>query len=87
MIERMIERLARSGIETEIGAGHAMVRHDGFTELRVPMRLQLIPSAIEAVIDASHMLGGTVRSLADDDGTIGILLSSRPDLNRDFVRT
>ncbi|MEE8240821.1 MAG: CsgG/HfaB family protein [Nitrospirales bacterium] len=86
ILDRIVERLTGAGFEAEVMQLGADEARDGSLTVYLPVRLRLSPSAVSAVVEAVQALGGVV-----DRGDIGqtglaVTLSSRPDLNREFVR-
>ena len=86
VVERIVERVMRLGLKADVSPAQTEIASDGVVTLRIPMRLRLAPEAVEAVVDAARLLGGEVKPLSSKDGPLKVRLSSRHDLNREFVR-
>lgn len=86
IVARLVERLSGSGIQAEVAPARTEGALDGSVTLRIPVRLRLAPVAVESVVDAARLLGGTVRPVPQKDGPLHVRLSSRAEVNREFVR-
>jgi len=92
VVSRLVERLAGSGLDTEISQARPEPASDGSMILRVPVRFRLAASAVEAVLESVRALGGTIQkkqggSADAASGTVlEVQLSDRPDVNREFVK-
>ncbi len=84
VVDRLVERLAKSGLRADVGEAQAEAGPQNSVILRIPVRLRLMPEAVEAVVDAARVLGGTV--VPQSRGPLSVRLSSQPELSREFVR-
>lgn len=92
VVSRLVERLTGSGLDADIAQVRSEPAADGTMILRVPVRFRLAASAVEALVESTQALGGTIHQQPDvPAGTsvkagMEVLLSARPDLNREFVK-
>nr|MBI3612537.1 hypothetical protein [Nitrospirota bacterium] len=92
MVSRLVERLTGSGLDAEVGAVRSELAPDGSVLLRVPVRFRLAASAVAALVESTQALGGTIQRKPggpagpSESAGMDVLLSSRPDLNREFVK-
>ncbi len=86
IVARLVERLTGSGLEVETQPARSVRAPNGALTLRVPVRVRLSPSAVEAVTESTSAMGGTVLKKASAAGAMEVTLSSRPSLNREFVK-
>ncbi len=92
MVSRLVERLTGSGLDAEIGAVRSELAPDGSVLLRVPVRFRLAASAVDALVESTQALGGTIQRRPggpagrSESAGMDVLLSARPDLNREFAK-
>jgi len=84
IVARLVERLTGSGLEVEIQQARSERTSNGSLMLHVPVRIRLSASAVEALVESTRAMEGTV--LTKPNGGLEVLLSSRPALNRDFSK-
>ncbi|TAJ08737.1 MAG: hypothetical protein EPO61_07440 [Nitrospirae bacterium] len=92
MVSRLVERLTGSGLDAEVGAVRSELAPDGSVLLRVPVRFRLAASAVDALVESTQALGGIIQRKPggpagrSEGAGMDVLLSSRPDLNREFTK-
>lgn len=86
VVARLVERLTGSGLEADIAPAQVEQARDGSVTLRIPVRLRLASVPAAAVVEATRRMGGVVQENPEGSGVLDVLLSSRPELNRDFAR-
>lgn len=90
VVARVVERLAGSGFEAQIGAAQADPAADGTMTVRLPVQIRLSAPAVEAVLESTRSMGGRSDTAPpanrQADATLDLTLAQRQDLNREFTR-
>ncbi|WP_447972061.1 CsgG/HfaB family protein [Nitrospira sp. Kam-Ns4a] len=86
VVERLIERLTGSGLDAELGPARSARAPDGTMMVRIPVRLKLARSAVEAVTAAARAMGGSVGPAPGVPGALEFVLSADSEKNRAFTR-
>ena len=83
---RIVERLAGSGIDVEIGSSRAVPQADGSMTVHVPVRLRLDPKTVETVLQSVRAVGGRVEEKPGEERPIEMALPSNAALNQELRR-
>lgn len=86
---RILERVAGTGIEAEIGVPRVEADGDNRLTLRMPVVLRLNAAVADILTETSRALGGSVQIVEGAEGesrAIVVTLSGNVELNQQFVR-